>query len=75
MGIMTGSYRYIVANLDFHTMDLEPYQHGDTNITGVRLVSPDEELVLQVAKSIYEVDEPYLNGLRTFNYAMHRFSS
>lgn len=64
---MTGSYRYIVVNLDFHTMDLEAYQHSDTNITGIRLISPDNPLVNDVAKRLFETEEPYLNGLIPFS--------
>lgn len=59
---MTGAYRYIIGNLDFQTIDLEPYQHGDTNITGIRLVSPEAENVQEVAKVLYESEEPFQNG-------------
>ena len=59
---MTGSYRYIIANLDFQTIDLEPYRHGDTNITGLRLVSPDTENVQAVAKLLSDSDDPFQNG-------------
>ncbi|XP_067617877.1 glutamate receptor ionotropic, kainate 2 isoform X2 [Eurosta solidaginis] len=61
VGLITDDYRYIVANLDFQTMDLEPYQHSDTNITGIRLVSPDMENVEEVAKALLESDEPFQN--------------
>ncbi|XP_065364329.1 glutamate receptor ionotropic, kainate 2 isoform X2 [Calliphora vicina] len=61
VGLMTGAYRYIIGNLDFQTMDLEPYQHGDTNITGIRLVSPEAENVQEVAKVLYESEEPFQN--------------
>lgn len=59
---MTNDYRYIVGNLDFQTMDLEPFQHGDTNITGIRLVSPDAKIVQELAKTLYETEEPFQNG-------------
>lgn len=59
---MTGAYRYIIGNLDFQTIDLEPYQHGDTNITGIRLVSPEAENVQKVAKVLYETEEPFQNS-------------
>ncbi|XP_059218523.1 glutamate receptor ionotropic, kainate 2 isoform X1 [Stomoxys calcitrans] len=61
VGLMTGAYRYVIGNLDFQTIDLEPYQHGDTNITGLRLVSRDSENVLAVAKELYESEDPYQN--------------
>lgn len=28
-----------------HTIDLEPYQHSGTNITGIRIVDPASELM------------------------------
>ncbi|XP_017466908.1 PREDICTED: glutamate receptor ionotropic, kainate 2 isoform X2 [Rhagoletis zephyria] len=61
VGLMTSDYRYIVGNLDFQTMDLEPFQHGDTNITALRLVSPESESVQQLAKALYETDDPFQN--------------
>ncbi|KAH8323007.1 hypothetical protein KR074_002938, partial [Drosophila pseudoananassae] len=61
VGLVTSEYRYIVGNLDWHTMDLEPYQHAGTNITGLRLVSPENEQVLEVAKALYESEEPFQN--------------
>ncbi|XP_017856487.1 PREDICTED: glutamate receptor ionotropic, kainate 2 isoform X3 [Drosophila arizonae] len=61
VGLLTSSYRYIIGNLDWQTMDLEPYQHADSNITGLRLVSPANEQVLEVAKALYESEEPFQN--------------
>jgi len=62
VGLVTSDYRYIIGNLDWHTMDLEPYQHAGTNITGLRLVSPENEQVQEVAKALYESEEPFQNG-------------
>lgn len=62
VGLMTSDYRYIVGNLDLQTIDLEPFQHGDTNITGMRLVSPEMENVQNLAKALYETDDPFQNG-------------
>lgn len=62
---MNGAYRYIIGNLDFQTIDLEPFQHGDANITGIRLVSPQSTTVTEVAKSLYESEEPFQNGKLT----------
>ncbi|XP_030558727.1 glutamate receptor ionotropic, kainate 2 isoform X1 [Drosophila novamexicana] len=60
-GLLTSDYRYIIGNLDWHTMDLEPYQHADSNITGLRFVSPENGQVLEVAKALYESEEPFQN--------------
>uniref|UniRef100_A0A1A9V4Z1 Receptor ligand binding region domain-containing protein n=1 Tax=Glossina austeni TaxID=7395 RepID=A0A1A9V4Z1_GLOAU len=61
VGLMTGAYRYIISDLDLQTIDLEPYQHSDANITGIRLISPENELVLEVAKALYEEEDPYFH--------------
>lgn len=35
VGIMTEQYKFIITNLDLGTVNLEPFQYGGTNITGV----------------------------------------
>lgn len=35
VGIITDHYNYIITNLDLATLDLEPFQYGGANITGV----------------------------------------
>ena len=35
---------------DLHTIDLEPYQHGGTNITGLRMVDPQSMIVQMTVK-------------------------
>lgn len=35
VGLMSDTHRYIITNLDLHTLDLFPYQHGGANVTGV----------------------------------------
>lgn len=42
VGLMSDQHNLIITNLDFHTLDLEPYQYGGTNITGLRLIDPDD---------------------------------
>jgi ionotropic glutamate receptor len=34
VGIMNRHYSYIVMSLDFHTLNLKPYQYSGVNITG-----------------------------------------
>ncbi|KAF2898798.1 hypothetical protein ILUMI_07378 [Ignelater luminosus] len=41
IGIMTEKYNYIIMNLDMATLELSPYQYGGSNITGVRLINPE----------------------------------
>ena len=45
VGLMTDEHQIIITSLDMHTLDLESFQYSGTNITGFRLVSPDDEFV------------------------------
>uniref|UniRef100_A0A182PQM6 Uncharacterized protein n=1 Tax=Anopheles epiroticus TaxID=199890 RepID=A0A182PQM6_9DIPT len=49
VGLLTDHHQIIITSLDLHTIDLEPYQYSGTNITGVRLIDPEEEKIKQVA--------------------------
>jgi hypothetical protein len=40
---------------DMHTIDLEPYQYGGTNITGIRLVDPSDPDVRTAAREIADL--------------------
>lgn len=48
VGLMTDIYNYIITNLDLHTVDLFPYQHGGANITGVSVKLKLHEFFLQL---------------------------
>lgn len=41
VGLMSDQHHIIISCLDFHTLDLELYQYGGTNITGLRLIDPE----------------------------------
>ncbi|KAK3923037.1 Glutamate receptor ionotropic, kainate 2 [Frankliniella fusca] len=45
IGVMGKDFNYIISNLDFHTLDLEPYRYSGTNMTGLRIVRPHSPLV------------------------------
>ncbi|XP_015522024.2 glutamate receptor ionotropic, kainate 2 [Neodiprion lecontei] len=47
VGLMTDKHSYIIASLDLTSIDLEPYQYGGTNLTGLRLIDPDDPLVIE----------------------------
>lgn len=34
VGIMSDEHSYIIMNPDFQTVDIEPFKHGGSNITG-----------------------------------------
>lgn len=54
-----------------HTIDLEPYQYSGTNITSIRIVNPESELIQQVETVITENElangEQMLEGKRFDN--------
>ncbi|GLG96196.1 Glutamate [NMDA] receptor subunit 1 [Gryllus bimaculatus] len=42
VGLMVAENRFIISNLDMYTIDMMPYSYGGSNITGIRLIDPDE---------------------------------
>lgn len=48
VGLLTEQHQFIITSLDMHTIDLEPFQHSGANITGVRLIVPEDQMVTQV---------------------------
>lgn len=55
VGLMTDEHQILITSLDMHTIDLEPFQYSGTNITGFRIVSPDDSLVKQVTDTFKEL--------------------
>ena len=49
--MMTASYSYLVTSLDLHTIDLEDFKHGGTNITAFSLLDPHNPRVRSVVRS------------------------
>ncbi|XP_022115207.2 glutamate receptor ionotropic, kainate 2 [Pieris rapae] len=43
VGIMSDEHSYIIMNPDFQTLDIDPYKHGGSNITGIRFFDPEME--------------------------------
>lgn len=48
VGLLTEDHQFIITTPDMHTINLEPYQHSGANITGIRLIFPDDPMVVQV---------------------------
>ncbi|KAJ3589895.1 hypothetical protein NHX12_010736 [Muraenolepis orangiensis] len=42
MGMMTEYYHYFFTTLDLFALDLEPYRYSGVNMTGFRLLNPDD---------------------------------
>lgn len=57
VGIMTNEYNYIITSLDMHTIDLKPFQYSSTNITGMRLVIPNDPMVNETMLKIQDMYE------------------
>ncbi|XP_052126881.1 glutamate receptor ionotropic, kainate 2 isoform X1 [Frankliniella occidentalis] len=42
IGMMSDYHSYLITSLDLHSVDLEEFKYGGTNITAFRLVDPDK---------------------------------
>jgi len=54
VGLLTDQFQFIITSLDMHTIDLEPFQHSGTNITGARMISPDDPFVKEITDFFIE---------------------
>ncbi|KAL0830572.1 hypothetical protein ABMA28_002724 [Loxostege sticticalis] len=54
VGIMSDDHSYIIMNPDFQTIDIDPYKHGGSNITGIRLFDPTLETITTFITSLNE---------------------
>lgn len=52
VGIMSDLHNYIITDPDFQTLDLQPYQWGGSNITGFRMLDPEDEDIIEVARDL-----------------------
>lgn len=50
VGLLVDDYQIILTNLDAHTIDLEPYQHGGANITTISMVDAASESMTAYAE-------------------------
>ncbi|XP_059485780.1 glutamate receptor ionotropic, kainate 2 isoform X1 [Neocloeon triangulifer] len=50
IGMMSDYHSYLITSLDLHTVDLEEFKYGGTNITAFRLVDPERADVIKVMK-------------------------
>lgn len=58
VGIITNEYSFIITSLDMHAQNMVPFQYSSTNITGMRLVIPNDpfvnETMIQIAEYFYK---------------------
>lgn len=45
IGMMSDYHSFLITSLDLHTVDMEEFKYGGTNITALRLVNPDNSMV------------------------------
>ncbi|XP_012273725.1 glutamate receptor ionotropic, kainate 2 isoform X1 [Orussus abietinus] len=48
IGMMSDYHSYLITSLDLHTIDLEEFKYGGTNITAFRLVDPEKPEIQKV---------------------------
>ncbi|XP_066999463.2 glutamate receptor ionotropic, kainate 2 isoform X3 [Anabrus simplex] len=50
IGMMSDYHSYLITSLDLHSVDLEEFKYGGTNITAFRLVDPEKPEVQKVVR-------------------------
>uniref|UniRef100_A0ABD2XQE3 Receptor ligand binding region domain-containing protein n=1 Tax=Trichogramma kaykai TaxID=54128 RepID=A0ABD2XQE3_9HYME len=51
IGMMTDYHSYFITSLDLHTIDLNEFKYGGTNITGFRMIKPDSIMINPLTKN------------------------
>lgn len=51
IGMMSDYHSYLITSLDLHSVDLEEFKYGGTNITALRLVDPDDPEIQKVVQN------------------------
>ncbi|CAG5028258.1 unnamed protein product [Parnassius apollo] len=54
VGIMSDEHSYLIMNPDFHTLDLEPFKHGGSNIAGIRFFDQNSKNIRNFIKALNE---------------------
>ncbi|KAG5684286.1 hypothetical protein PVAND_013522 [Polypedilum vanderplanki] len=57
VGLLSDEHNVLITTPDMHTIDLESYQYSGTNITGVRMVNPENPEVFHIIKELYHLAE------------------
>nr|CAD7577210.1 unnamed protein product [Timema californicum] len=50
IGMMSDYHSYLITSLDLHSVDLEEFKYGGTNITAFRLVDPEKPELQKVVR-------------------------
>ncbi|XP_068617321.1 glutamate receptor ionotropic, kainate 2-like [Battus philenor] len=54
VGIMSDKHSFLIMNPDFHTIDMELFKHGGSNITGIRFFDKNSENIQSFVNSVNE---------------------
>lgn len=57
VGLMTKYYRWIIANLDAHSIDLEPYRYSGVNITLFRILNTNHQIFDLTETNAIDIDD------------------
>lgn len=63
VGLTSDSHYWFITTMDLHTVDLEPYSHGGTNITGIRLIDPEDPRLVQITTFWHDQEKEKGNEL------------
>ncbi|KAG8234007.1 hypothetical protein J437_LFUL013925, partial [Ladona fulva] len=75
IGMMSDYHSYLITSLDLHTVDLEEFKYGGTNITAFRLVDPEKPEVQKVVKDWMLGESRYGRKLETSPHAVKVYLS
>ncbi|XP_073816653.1 glutamate receptor ionotropic, kainate 2-like [Musca autumnalis] len=64
VGIINEDFKYIIGNLDFHSFDLEEFKYSESNITSLRMFSPENPIAQQIMTKLEypSIKEGFQNG-------------
>ncbi|CAG9562718.1 unnamed protein product [Danaus chrysippus] len=67
VGIMSDDHSYLIMNPDFQTIDISPFKHGGSNVTGIRFFDPElkeiQELIISINDKVKELSENQLTDV------------
>ncbi|XP_034944502.1 glutamate receptor ionotropic, kainate 2-like isoform X2 [Chelonus insularis] len=66
VGLLSDRHKIIITSMDLQMLDLNPFQHSGVNITGVRLVDPEDPDSIEIFDNyLYELGLEDLSKMHT----------
>lgn len=80
VGLMSDDHSYIIMNPDFQTVDIEPYKHGGSNITGNKITTKTIDLTItrrrvRAQKCLSPKIRCYIPGIRFFDPSLETITN